>query len=260
MISTLTLSAVSYSDVAIFAVLGVCLILGILGGVSRALKGFFLWVAVVMVSLLLVGATVTPICRTQGCEKMTNSFVEQSEDWGEIFNTPIYIADDGSRYVYKDFDGGPTKVKVEDAADNKLVNKGKAHFASWVAERFITDENQGSTLAESAATMLTTLIMSIVMFIVYCLSLGIICFFIRRIFKSMHRSDSAAAQAIDRILGAVVAVGLALIFIMLVLAILHTFANKIPSMHEYLAGSPVFGKLYEANPMGKVLTTIFGGK
>lgn len=250
------ISAVSYADIVFFVILGLGLLGGIIGGLAKALKGFFKSIAVILISLLLVGATLTPICNIGFVEKMTASFAEKTATWGEIFSQPVYKADDGSYYVFVEYDGGQNKVKLEDASGSGFVDQSKGKFAEWIAERFITED--GQTLCEASARMLTSIIVSVVAFIIYCILLGLICWVLRKIFKQLHDSDSGAVRIIDRVLGAVIATGLAFLFLLLVLAILHTLSRVAPTMHEYLLNSPVCGYFYEHNPISIVFKSIFG--
>ena len=250
------ISAVSYADVAFFVILGLGLLGGIFGGLARALKGFFKSIAVILISLLLVGATLTPLCNTGSISKMTDSFTEKTASWGVVFTEPVYRADDGSFYIYADYDGTKTKVKLENAGGEGLVDKSKAKLATWLAERFITAD--GQTLGAAGAKMLTSIIVSIVAFIIYCILLGLLCWVLRKLFKKLHDSDSGAVRIVDRVLGAIVATGLAMLFALLVLAILHALSRVIPTAHEYLLNSKVCGYFYEHNPIATVFKSIFG--
>lgn len=257
MFLTLT-AAISYADIAFFVILGLGLIGGLIGGLARAFKGFFKSIAIILISLLIVGVTVAPLCKIGFVQKMTSTFENKTSSWGEVFNRPVHIADDGSYYIEVEYDGTQNKVKLEDAGGSGLVDRSKAKFANWLAKRFITEENQGQTLGEAAANMLTTIIVAVIAFIVYCILLGILCWILRKLLKPLHDSDNGAVRIVDRTLGAVVAAGLAFIFLLLALAILHTFANKIPVLEDHLTSSPVCGFFYEHNPISDVFAAIFG--
>ena len=254
------ISAVSYADIVFFVILGLGLLGGVIGGLARAFKGFFKTIAVILISLLIVGATVAPISNTGMVRPMTNKFESLAAGWGEVFNTPVYLGEEGNYYVFsEDVDGTKYKVNLEDAGGNGLVNGTKAKLAVWLAERFINEKNSGeTTLAGAAAGMLTTIILFVILFIVYCILLGLIIFVLRKIFKNLHKSDNTAVRVVDRVLGAIVSVCLALIFLLLVLAILHAMARVIPTVHEYLQSSPVCGFLYEHNPLSNIFGRIFG--
>lgn len=247
-------SAISYADVAFFVLLVLALLGGIFGGLAKSFKGFTKTIAVILFSILLVGATLTPISKIGFVQPMHNSFASMASGWGAAFNEPIHIADDGSFYIFVTYDGTPNKVKLEDAAGHGLVDNAKGKLAVWLADRFITED--GQVLSEQAANMLTSIILFVILFIVYCILLGILCYILRKIFKKMHKSDNTAVRVVDRVLGAILSVALTMVFVLLVLAILH--AIRIPSVHDYLTNSPVCGYLYEHNPIGNVFSRIFG--
>lgn len=255
MIATM-ISAVSYADIAFFVILALGLLAGILGGLARAFKGFFKTIAVILISILIVGATLAPVSKIGFIESMTAKFESQSAGWGVVFSEPVHIAEDGSFYIYVEYDGTMNKVPLQDASGSGLVDSAKGKLALWLAERFITED--GQTLGRASAEMLTSLIVSVVLFILYCILLGIICWILRKIFKGMHKSESTAIRVVDRVLGAVLSTGLAFIFLLLVLAILHAFAHVSPAMHEYLMNSPVCGFFYNNNPISNVFGSIFG--
>ena len=254
------ISAVSYADIVFFVLLGLGLLGGVIGGLARAFKGFFKTIAVILISLLIVGATVAPISKTAMVRPMTNKFESLAAGLGEVFNTPVYLGEDGKFYVYDtDVDGTQYKVNLEEAAGSGLVNGTKGKLAVWLAERFVNEKNSGeTTLAGAAAGMLTTIILFVILFIVYCILLGLLIFILRKIFKSIHKSDNPALRIVDRVLGAIVSACLVLIFMLLVLAILHAMARLIPTVHEYLQNSPVCGFLYEHNPLSNIFGRIFG--
>lgn len=251
-----TISAVSYADIAFFVIIGLSLLGGLIGGLARSFKGFFKSIAVILISLLLVGATVAPVCKIGFIEGINGSLAEKAAGWGVVFSEPIHIASDGSYYIEVEYDGSTNKVKLEDAGGSGLVDRSKGKLAVWLAQRFITKD--GQTLGGACASMITSIIVSVCLFIIYCIALGVICRLLRNVFKGMHSSDNTAIRVLDRALGAVLSTGLALIFIMLVFAILHTLASKLPTVHTYLLNSPVCGLLYENNPIGTLLARIFG--
>lgn len=250
-------AAVSYADIVFFVILILGIVGGIIGGVARALKGFFKTVAVLLFSLLLVGATLVPLCNSV-FRPVQKSFVKMASDWGVVFTEPVHVAKDGSYYIYVDYDDTPTKMPLEHAEGSGLVSASKGRLALWLAKRFITKENSGMSLSEAAANMFTSIIVAVIAFIVYCLLLTLICWALRKVFKRLHDSDSSAVRAADRILGALLAAALALLFILLVLGILHTVGKIAPPMDEYLRNSPVCGFLYSHNPIGTIFARIFG--
>lgn len=256
--TALITSAVSYADIAFFVILALCLIIGVIGGMARAFKGFFKSIAVILIALLLVGATLTPLCRTDGISKISDSFADKASGWGAVYTEPIYIADDGSYYIYAEYDGSTQKVKLEDAGGHELVDASKAKLAAWLAERFITKENEGTSLSQAAASMFTSIIVAVVAFIIYCIALAILFFIIRRSLKSAHSSENATVRVIDRTAGALLYAALGILFMLLVLAIFHTVGKAAPSLDTYLKQSAVCGYLYEHNPIGVIFARIFG--
>ncbi len=255
MLST-AISAVSYADIAFFVLVGLGLLGGLIGGLAKSFKGFYKSIAVILVSLLLVGVTLAPVCKIGFVDGLKQNLAQKTANWGIVFTEPIHIAEDGSFYINVEFDGTMNKVKLEDAGGSGLVDRTKAKLAVWLAERFVTED--GQTLGDAGAGALTSLIVAVVLFILYSIALAIICSLLRRAFKNMHSADSPAVRAVDRTLGALLSASLALVFILLVLAILHTLADTLPAMHEYLLNSPVVGYLYENNPIGSVFKSIFG--
>lgn len=251
-----TISAVSYADIALFVLLGLGLIGGLIGGLARSFKGFFNSIAVTLIALLLIGATVAPICNTAPVQGMMDDLAAKTASWGEVFTEPIHIADDGSYYILVEYDGGMNKVKLDAAGGSEFLGGTKSKLAVWLAERFITED--GQTLGRAGATALVTLIAAILLFIIYCIVLGILCWIIRKVLKGVHASNNGVVRVVDRMLGAVLFAGLSLIFAMLVLAILHIFGDKLPTVHEYLINSPVCGFLYEHNPISTLFAKIFG--
>lgn len=252
------LSAAAYADIAFFVLLALGLVGGILGGVARALRGLYKTVAVILFSLLLVGATLTPLCKSAIFRPIHNSFTNMSSDWGVVFTEPVHIAKDGSYYIVVEYDGGFQKMPLESANGHGLVDASKGQLALWLAQRFITKENAGQSLSEAAASMFTSIIVAVIAFIVYCILLSLLCFVLRKLFKQFHESDSSVVRTVDRVLGALLAMTLALLFILLILGILHTMGRIMPSVDGYLKNSVVCGYLYEHNPIGTIFARIFG--
>lgn len=254
--TSILISAVSYADIVFFVILALGLLAGVLGGLARCFKGFFKTVAVILISILIVGATLAPISKLGFIESMTAKFESKTANWGVVFSEPVHIAEDGSFYIFVEYDGTMNKVPLEDAGGSGLVDSAKGKLAVWLANRFVTED--GQTLGKASADMLTSLILAVVLFILYCIALGIICFILRKVLKGAHRSESTAVRVADRVLGAILSTGLAFIFLLLALAILHALANVAPTMHDYLLNSPVCGFFYEHNPISNVFGRIFG--
>ena len=74
----------------------------------------------------------------------------------------------------------------------------------------------------------------------------------------MHTSDSKVLVGIDRTCGAIISTAFALVFIMVVLAILNSLKGKTPAVDSALESSTVCKYFYENNPIAKLFTEIFG--
>ena len=250
MTTTILSATFSYADIAFLALIVLGLVIGLIRGFAKSFKGFFLAIAIILSALLLVGA-LFPKVRTIGMfDKLDAKIVESADGWGEAFNSPLYKNEDGSFYVEVQKDGEMQKVPLSQ------VDGFKGWIANFLANRFVTEE--GVSLGKVAADYITNLVAAVSMFILTCIVLGLICWLIRKIFAGMHTSESTAVKAIDRVLGALTAAALTLVFLLVVLAILHIFDNKITAASDYLKNSSVTGYLYEHNPISTVFSKIFG--
>ncbi len=252
----LTLAVISYADIAFFAVLAVGLILGIIGGAARSAKGLFMSITIILLSLLLVGASINGIKGLSFIQNMTASLTEKSSSWGEVFTEPIHIAEDGSYFMNVEIDGEVRQIPLDEAAGSGLVSKTRGKLALWLAKRFIHED--GQSLNGVAADFIVSIVVAIVMFIIYCVALGIIMWLFRKIFRRMHKSESVTLRIVDRSFGAIIGAALTIITMLLVLAILKSLRNTLPTVDEYLTNSPVCGYLYLHNPLAQVLSKIFG--
>lgn len=266
MFTSLLGASIGAADIIVFVLLGLGLVLGAIGGLQRAFKGIFAAVTIILVALLLTGVTVDPISRSSMGTSLNGSLKGSAEGWGVVFTSPIYIAeadgqpitDDSGNFTYCiEVDG--KMVSLEDAEGSKLVAKTKAKIAERLARRFVTQENSGKvTLAGYAADALTTLIFDIVLFVVYCIALGLLFFLLRKLFGLMHRSDNIALRVTDRILGAVVATGLALITVLFIFAIIKSATPEGSKVAQFFENTPVAGALYNAQLLSPLLAKIFG--
>ena len=247
---TILSAAFSYADIAFLALLGLGLVLGLIRGVAKSFKGFFLAIAIILCSLLLVGATFTKVRSISVFNKLDDKIVSASSGWGVAFNSPLYKEDDGSFYIEVQQDGEMQHVPLKNA------DGFKGMIANFLAEKFVTEE--GHSLGEVAADWITNIVVSAVCFIVFSIALGVICWLIRKLFEKMHNSESSAIKWIDRILGALVSAALTLLFVLVVFAIFHIFDNKMAIVTDYLKNSAVCGYLYQNNPISTVFSKIFG--
>lgn len=244
------ISAVPVMDIIFFVLIGVGLILGILGGVSRALKGFFAAVFIIFSSILLVGAFMKPMCAAAPARSISSSIEKTASGWGEAFTRPIYI-EDGKYFIRLDSE----TVPIEDAEGKGLASKTKAALAKRLAERFINEDNEGTSLAGFAADSLTTVIVAVIAFVGFTLGIALIFLLLRKVFRT-HVFKDGALGALNKILGGLVGAFMVMVFIFIVIAILR--ACHIPSVDKYFLSQPAFGYLYAHNPLASILSRIFG--
>lgn len=255
-------SAVSYADIIFFVILALGLILGLIRGFSKSFKGFFLAIAILLVSLLLLSATFAPIRNMDMFQSMESSITDSFEDKTELFAKPIYMtidAESGEVTYSVDVqleDGTTQRVSLNDGLDSLSVESLKARFALWLADKFI--EEDGQTLGAVAGIFVADCIVAVLTYIVFCVALGLLGWVLRKIFKGMRKSESGTLKAIDRIAGCIVSACFALIFALLVLAILYALRDKTGAVNDALLNSPVCGPLYTDNPISVLFKQIFG--
>ena len=250
MLSTLISASLGYADIAFFAVLLIGLVLGLIRGVAKSFKGFFLAVTIVLCSLLLVGATMNKVRAFKVWDSLDNKIVASSQGWGEAFCNPLHKNEDGTFYIEVQQEGEIQKVPLSS------VGGIKGNLAAFLASKFVTEE--GVTLGEVAGDYITNIVVAVATFIVFCLALSLVAWVIRKIFGKMHDSENKAIKAIDRILGALVSAALALIFLLVVLAVLHIFDAKLAMITDHIKNSAICGYLYDHNPISTVFSKIFG--
>lgn len=250
-----------YADIALFVLLALALIVGLIRGFSKSFKGFFLTIAIVLVSIFLISPTFTPVRNISVFGKMEQS-ITQSISKEDYMSMPVFVEVDEetttlSYYVdVTQEDGSVQRVPLGDALGSDAISKTKAKFATWLAKQFIKED--GQTIGGVAGKFVSDLIVYAIIFIVYCIALGLICWLLRCVFKNMHTADSRALRYVDRLLGAIISVVLTALFLLVVLAILNAVGAKIPTVDEYLTNSPVCGYLYTHNPLTILWTKIFG--
>lgn len=257
---TLLSAQVPYADIAFIVVLALAFILGMIRGLAKSFKGFFLTVAIVLISLLLISPTFEPVRNISVFEKMNVAITEKISA-SELLSTPIYVE------TSQNEDGTETRsffveITLEDGTTARtdlgtaLGDGIKAKFANWLAERFITED--GQTIGGVAGNFISDIIVSVIMFVVYCIALGLICWLIRLLFRGMHTSNIGAIRFVDRSLGAVISVALTLVFVLVVLAIIAKAADENSVVNVYLTNSKICGYFYNNNPITKLWTSIFG--
>lgn len=261
MTSFLLSADIPYADIAFFVVVALGLILGVIRGFSKSFKGVFLTSAIILASLLLIAPTFDSVRNFDMFKNIENSITEKIESGDKIFSQKINVrvneeTGEKSYYVIVSNEEGSIEVDLEKSMGDGLTSSIKGKFALWLAKTFITDD--GQTLGGVAGTFASDIIVALIMFVVYCVALGLICWLIRKIFAKMHTSESNALKAIDRTFGAIVSTAFALVFILVVLAILNTLKDKLPTVDEALSSSTVCGYFYQNNPVAKLFTEIFG--
>ena len=153
-------------------------------------------------------------------------------------------------------ESGSSEQLLENSMGDGLMSSLKGKFALWLAKTFI--QESGQTIGQVAGVFLSDVIVAIVLFVVYCIALGIICWLLRTLFAKMHTSDSKVLVGIDRTCGAIISTAFALVFIMVVLAILNSLKGKIPTVDSAIESSTVCKYFYENNPIAKLFAEIFG--
>lgn len=250
MFANLLNAQIIYADLAFFIIIALFVLLGLIRGVAKSLKGFFLTVAIILFSLLLLGVTFEPMRKTDGFQQLENTLVQSSASWGDAFNVPVITGEDGGYYVRVIVDGSEHDLSLKD------IDGIKGKIANWMAGNFHPEN--GQTMGGVAAGVITSIVAAAALFLGYCIALSLVAFIIRRITRGMHSSDVAAIKIVDRVLGAVVGAALALVFVLVVLAILAPLSDKLPTVHEYLKNSAVCGYFYTNNPVATVFAKIFG--
>lgn len=248
MLSGALAASFNYLDIAIVALLALFLVIGIVRGFAKSLNGFFMSIAVILLSMFLLGVSFDSARDLELSHKLDDALSAASDGWGEAFTQPVFITEDG-RYVI---------MRGSEQVELGSVDGVKGKIAAFLAKSFVKAD--GVTMAEVVTDNLTSLIVAIILFILYCIAAGIIAALIRKFSAGMHYSDNVGVKIIDRTLGGIVSAGFTLIFILVVLAIFQALQNKIPTVIDYVNDSIVGKALYDLNPVGKVFETIFVAK
>lgn len=260
MISSILSADLAYAEIAFFAILVIGFILGLIRGFSKSFHGILLTIAVILISILLISPTFMPVRNISVFNSIETSITQKIEESSEIFSMPIEIAENGKgERVYWttiQVDGEAKSVALEQAMGSDMASSVKGKLATWLAEKFITQN--GQTIGYVAGVFVTDIIVMVIMFMVYNFVLHLICSLFRRLFAKMHNSSSDFVRGIDRTAGAIVSTAFALIFILLALAILYMLRSKLPQVDEVLSSSKVCGYLYANNPIATLFSEIFG--
>ncbi len=244
MFATVLGASFGYADIAVLVVLGLALLIGIIRGFSKSLKGLWLTLAVILISLLLVGVTFAPVREGSLAAKLDDAMISASAGWGDAFNTPVVSTENGLRAEYN---GEYVELSSIDGVKGKIANS--------LAGSFFTED--GQTVAQMITFRITGFVFLLGLFIAYCIGLGIVFALLRRATERMKYSQSTVVKIIDRTLGGVVSVALGLVFIFFVFAIIAALGNVAPEAADYIINSPVGGFLYGINPVGKVFADVF---
>ncbi len=277
MLTTLMGASFAAADIIVLVLMALGLLGGLIGGLERAFRGIFASLTIMLLSLLIVGLTVAPLLGSSLGGSLTDTFTGKTQGWGDAYTCPVYInrAQDGSPimdgdnytyYIEVQSDGGKKVVTLDSLADGKFMDKIKGQIAVRLARRYIRpadaeknfEGTEGQTLAGVAAKAITTLIFDVVLFIVYCIVLGILFKLLRKLFNRLAESDSGAIKFTNKILGAVVGAGLALIAVLFIFAIIKSAVPDGSKVANFFESASFAGELYKNNPMSKVMTKIFG--
>ena len=140
------LSAASwYADVALAALLVLFLLAGIIKGFSKCTKGFFVFVFVVCVSLLLTGLTQDAVTESGLGTSISDGLSSASENWGPAFNAPVTVGEDGKYYIM--VEGSAAELGGGDFGI-------KGAFAGFIADKFGVED--GDTVADAAVGSITS--------------------------------------------------------------------------------------------------------
>lgn len=242
-ISVLSAVAMVVIDIAFFAIIALFALLGFAKGIAKSFSGVFSFLAIVLIALILMGLTIAPVSNIGAVSKLEESLAGKASTWGDMFNEPVYSDEDGNYYIY---DGA------------KLSEYGgvKGKFANFLANKFMTPETEGNSLADIAAGMLTTVIIAAILFVVYIVALGALKFGIKSATKGLHTSEFGLVKLFDRILGTVVSAALALIFILVVLAIFRSI--NVATINDFIRDSSICSYFYDNNPISQLFSRIFG--
>ena len=240
-----TLSATTwYADLALVLLLVVFTAFGAIRGFGRSMKGFFASIVVILVSLLLVGLLHEPLLNSGLGQSLESALAEKSAGWGPEFNEVIHHE-------------GSVKFIIVDGARQNLAEMGiKGMLADGVANLLITEYGVQS-LAGLCISNLTSLIISICVFVVSCILLSVICSILKGATERMSDSDSKGVRVTNRVLGSVVGLVIGAVLILTVFAVFRATEDKIPEVIAYINDSTICKFFYDLNPIGQAFASIF---
>lgn len=236
-----------YADVALAALLVLFLLAGVIKGFAKSTKGFFVFVFVVCVSLLLTGLTQDAAFDSALGTSIHDGIASASDDWGVAFNSPVTVGEDGSYYIT--LDGGDVALAGGDFGFKGTV-------ANFIAKQFHVED--GETVAGAAVDSVTSICVAAILFLVFVIGITLIFFVLRHLVAPMAKTTVPGVRAVDRILGALFSLLVGLVFVWVVFAIIASIGDKAAVANDYLAASKFAGLLYNHNPVSTLFSQIFG--
>lgn len=244
MFSTTLAATTWYADLALVVLLVGFTAVGAVRGFGRSMKGFFASVAVVLISLFLMGLLHGPIFDSSIGESLMTSIGSASAEWGPEFNEVIHL-------------DGDVKYILVDGARQNLAEMGlKGMIANSVADTLITEYGVQS-LAGLCVSNVVSLIISICTFAISCIVLSVLCSVFKGMTQNMDESKRKGVRVTNRVLGGIVGLALGAITILTVFAVFQATADKMPVVIEYINDSVICKFFYDLNPIGKALASIF---
>lgn len=235
-----------YADVALAALLLLFLLAGLIKGFAKSTKGFFVFVFIVCVSLLLTGLTQDAVAGSGLGTAISDGLASASKDWGPAFNAPVTVGD-GVFYVM--VNGAPVALNGGDFGI-------KGTFANFIAGKFGVET--GETVAQAAVGSITNICVAAIMFLVFVIGITLLFFFIRRIAKPLSTTLVPPLKALDKVLGMLFSALVGLVFVWIVFAIIAAVGDFADPAKQYLSESAFAGLLYNHNPITTLFTRIFG--
>ena len=240
-----TLSATTwYADLALVILLVGFTAVGAVRGLGKSMKGFFMTIAVILLSLLIMGLLHEPILNSSLGQSLYDAIAEKSSGWGPEFNEVIHM------------DGDVKFILVDGVRQNLADMSWQGMIADGVADILISEYGVQS-LAGLCVHNVTSLIISVCLFAISCILLSLICSILKGATQNMDESKTKGIRIANRVLGGVVGLVLGAITILTVFAVFRATADKIPQVIEYINDSVICKFFYDLNPIGQALASIF---
>lgn len=240
-----TLSATTwYADLALVILLVGFTAVGAVRGLGKSMKGFFMTIAVILLSLLIMGLLHDPILNSSLGQSLYDAIAEKSAGWGPEFNEVIHM------------DGDVKFILVDGVRQNLADMSWQGMIADGVADILISEYGVQS-LAGLCVHNVTSLIISVCLFAISCILLSLICSILKGATQNMDESKTKGVRIANRVLGGVVGLVLGAITILTVFAVFRATADKIPQVIEYINDSVICKFFYDLNPIGQALASIF---